>query len=295
MKASLKLSAAAAAVSLMLVPAVSAGHDDDGRDWRGHDLDVSGLTADGRLISFESDSPGRAKTEGKIRGLVTDTKIVGLDYRPASGNDGDNGDLYGLGDRGGVYVIDDGNGKASLRSRLNVTLEGSSFGVDFNPTVDRLRVISDTGQNLRVNVDDGTTMTDGRLAYPAVPPATAPTMAMGVTGAAYTNNDADPNTATTLYDIDSMLDQTVIQSPANAGLLAPTGKLTVDTNSTVGSDIYSTVRDGTTVRVQGFASLTVGGKSGFYKITLFSGRASSQGSFSSRNQVTAIAIPLNQR
>ena len=62
-----------------------------------------------------------------------------------------------------------------------------------------------------------------------------------------------------------MLDQTVIQSPANAGLLAPTEKLTVDTNSTVGSDIYSTVRDGTTVRVQGLASLTVGGTSGFYR------------------------------
>ena len=52
-------------------------------------------------------------------------------------------------------MIDDDNGKATLRSRLNVALEGTSFGVDFNPTVDRLRVISDTGQNLRVNVDDG--------------------------------------------------------------------------------------------------------------------------------------------
>ena len=292
MKATRKLSAAAAALL------ARARRERRPRRRRprlgGHDLDVIGLTADGRLISFEEDRPGRAKTEGKIRGLATDTKIVGLDYRPASGNDGDNGDLYGLGDRGGVYVIDDDNGKATLRSRLNVALEGTSFGVDFNPTVDRLRVISDTGQNLRVNVDDGTTMTDARLTYPGVPPATCP-LAMGVTGAAYTNNDADPNTATTLYDIDSMLDQTVIQSPANAGLLAATGKLTVDTNSTVGSDIYSTVRDGTTVRVQGFASLTVGGQSGFYKIKLFSGRASSQGSFSSRNQVTAIAIPLNQR
>ena len=137
------------------------------RHYGGRDLDVVGLTADGRLISFDSDRPGRAKTEGAIRGLTMDTRLVGIDYRPASGNDGDSGDLYGLGDRGGVYVIDDDSGKATLRSRSNVALEGTSFGVDFNPTVDRLRVVSDTGQNLRVNVDDGSTLTDGRLAYPA--------------------------------------------------------------------------------------------------------------------------------
>ena len=292
MRATSKLAAAAAAAALLAVPAVSSGdHRDRGWDRGGRDLDVAGLTADGRLISFESDRPGRAKTRGRIRGLQTDTRLVGIDYRPASGNDGDEGDLYGLGDRGGVYVINDRNGQAALRSRLNVALEGTSFGVDFNPTVDRLRVISDTGQNLRVNVDDGSTLVDGRLSYPGPPPV----MAGGVTGAAYTNNDADPNTATTLYDIDSMLDQTAIQSPANSGQLAATGKLGVDTSPTVGSDIYSTVRGGTTVRVQGFASLTVGGQSGFYSVKLFSGRASWQGSFSSRNQVTAIAIPLNQR
>jgi Domain of unknown function (DUF4394) len=292
MRARSKLAAVAVAAALLAVPAVSAGdHRDSYRDYGGRDLDVVGLTADGRLISFEADAPGRAKTEGRIRGLRLDTRLVGIDYRPASGNDGGNGDLYGLGDRGGVYVVDDDSGKATLRSRSTIALEGSSFGVDFNPTVDRLRVISDAGQNLRVNVDDGSTMVDTRLGYPGPPPI----MATGVAGAAYTNNDADPNTATTLYDIDSMLDQTVIQSPANSGLLAATGKLGVDTNPTVGFDIHSTLRGGTTVRVQGFASLTVGGQSSFHKVRLFNGRASAQGSFSSRNKVTAIAIPLNQR
>ncbi len=95
------------------------------------------------------------------------------------------------------------NAKASLVSRLDVALAGTSFGVDFNPTVDRLRVVSDTGQSLRVNVDTGATLVDAasRIPVPRWPAAT------GVTGAAYTNNDADPNTATTLYDIDSTLDQ----------------------------------------------------------------------------------------
>ena len=54
--------------------------------------------------------------------------------------------------------------------------------------------------------------------------------------------------------MDSMLDQTVIQWPANSGLLAATGKLGVDTGPAVGFDIYSTVRNGTTVDVKGLAA-----------------------------------------
>ena len=259
--------------------------DRDGRHGSG-DLDVVGLTSDQTLICFEEDDPDDAENIGLISGLNGDDRLVGIDYRPATG------DLYGLGNNGGVYMVDDRSAQATLTSRLDVALDGTSFGVDFNPTVDRLRIVSDTGQNLRDNVDaNGDTLTDTTLSYPGPPPMTG----TGVTGAAYTNNDADPNTATTLYDIDSMLDQTVIQSPANSGLLAATGKLGVDTGPTVGFDIYSKVRGGTTVDVNGLASLTVGGQSSLYEITLFNGRADSQGAFSPRHQVIAIAIPLDQR
>jgi hypothetical protein len=75
--------------------------------------------------------------------------------------------------------------------------------------------------------------------------------------------------------------------------LNQTGKLTVDTNANVGFDIYSTIRNGSTVNVEGFASLTVGGDVRFYSITLFTGKAKDRGSFN--QNVTGIAIPLNQR
>jgi len=175
-----------------------------------------------------------------------------------------------------------------LRSRLNIALSGSFFGVDFNPAVDRLRITSDNGQNLRANVDDGITIADLTLAY------TPGTSALGIGGSAYTNNDSDPNTATTLYDIDATLDQVAIQSPANAGQLVATGKLTVDTTATIGFDIYSTVRDGSTVDIRALASLVVGGQTSFYRITLFTGKASKIGTFRSQDQVIGIAIPLNQ-
>ncbi len=158
-------------------------------------------------------------------------------------------------------------------------------------------MISDTGQNLRVNVDDGVTLVDGTLTYPANPPAVpAPVTATGVAGAAYTNNDADPNTGTSLFDIDTVLDQVVAQAPANAGLLSATGKLTLDTDATdatVGFDAYTRVRGGTTTRVRAFASLRVGGETGMYSVTLGTGRAEALGTFDADQQV--VAVPLEQR
>ncbi|WP_404349449.1 DUF4394 domain-containing protein [Phycicoccus jejuensis] len=75
--------------------------------------------------------------------------------------------------------------KATLVNRLTVALEGKHFGVDFNPAADRLRVISDTGQNLRHDVNPGgTTIADTPL---NVTGATGPST--GVTAAAYTNPD----------------------------------------------------------------------------------------------------------
>ena len=126
---------------------------------------------------------------------------------------------------GGVYTLDPKSAAASLVNRLTVPLSGNRFGVDFNPAADRMRIVSDNGQNLRHNVDaGGVTLADAALNYA---PGTA---ASGVTGSAYTNNDASDTTATTLYALDSTQDQIAIQSPPNNGSLVATGKLTVDTN-----------------------------------------------------------------
>ena len=119
-------------------------------------LAVVGLTADGRLICFNEYEPSDARSIGRVVGLTGDSALVGIDYRPASG------ELVGLGDAGGVYSIDSTSGSATKKSQHSVTLTGTSFGVDFNPTVDRLRITSD-GQNLRANVDTGATLVAAAL------------------------------------------------------------------------------------------------------------------------------------
>jgi len=294
-KRTLLLTALAAALLAVVAPMGAYADDDenggkdDDRGSKSDDgkacgkVDVYGITADGRLIVFRSDKPEKADTVGRITGLTGDTRLVGIDFRPA------NGLLYGVGDRGGLYTLNQRTAVATKVGQLSVPLEGTSFGVDVNPVPDALRIISDTGQNLRYSFAAGTTTADTPLTYP---PAT--TRATGVTGAAYTNNDSDPNTATTLFDIDSTMDQVAIQSPANSGTLAPTGKLGVDTNAVVGFDIYSEIRNGTTSCLAAYASLTVNGQARFYSVNLLQGRTSLVGSFSSQNQVTGIAIELDR-
>ena len=259
---------------------------------RARSLQAVGLTSDQRLICFNEFDPANARTIGMVSGLFTDTALVGIDFRVQDKK------LYGVGNAGGVYLLDTTNGAATLVNRLSVALSGTSFGVDFNPAADRLRIVSNTGQNLRHNVNaGGTTATDAPLNYaPGAPLNSIGPTASGIVGSAYTNNDLSPLTATTLYALDSALDQIAIQSPPNNGSLAATGKLTADAGASAGFDIYSIVRDGIAVDVQSLAVFTTpaDGKNSLYSIKLPTGKATLRGSFAASISVVDIAIPLNQ-
>ncbi|MFC8454934.1 DUF4394 domain-containing protein [Kitasatospora sp. NPDC057223] len=251
-----------------------------------------GLTTDHDLVAFATDHPEKIDRIGSISGLEGDQHLVGIDYRVQ------NGKLYGVGDKGGIYTVSDDNADAKKVSQLTIALEGTSFGVDFNPAANRLRVISDTGQNLRHNIDDpngapaaGTTVADATLTNPPVPPATTGTTAKGVTGAAYTNNDTEAATATTLFDIDTTADRVSLQSPANAGSLAPTGSLGIDADNHAGFDIYYNPEHHTNT---GYASLGVGGERRFYKVDVLTGTTYDLGAFPQGYQVVDVALPLDQ-
>jgi hypothetical protein len=247
-------------------------------------LRAIGLTSDQRLVSFRVNEPDDTRNIGRLTGLMGDTRLIGIDYRVQDGK------LYGVGNAGGVYTLSVSDARATKVSQLTVALTGTSFGVDFNPAADRLRIVSDNGQNLRHNVNaGGTTAMDTALTYP---PATAITS--GVTAVAYTNNDLDADTATALYDIDTTLDQVALQAPANSGQLSPIGKLGVDAVADAGFDIYAQIRSGRAVDATGYAALSVGNRTALYRISLITGRADRLGNFPSRTQVTDLALPLNQ-
>lgn len=248
-------------------------------------LSAIGLTAGNRLVRFNTASPEDVTVIGEVSGLVGDTKLIGIDYRVQ------NDLLYGVGDRGGIYTLRTRDASANRVSQLTAPLDGTRFGVDFNPAADALRIISDTGQNLRHSLPTGTTTIDLPLSY------TPPTPATGLTMAAYTNNDLDLDSGTTLFDIDTDLDQVAIQAPANNGTLSATGKLGVDVRPSGGFDAYSELDDdGRTERVWGYATMAPVDGSGFtlYRIRFLTGQADEVGDFPRRNKVNDIAIKLDQ-
>jgi hypothetical protein len=192
---------------------------------------LAGISANGRLVLFRSDDP-EAATTVKIRGLQKKEKLLAIDVRPL------NGQIYGLGSTSRIYTINRTTGQATaVAGPLDPLLAGESFAFDFNPVVDRIRIVSDSGQNLRVNPDTGLiAAVDAGLAYAGGDPnfATIP----GVVACAYDNNDNNPaTTSTTLYNIDATRDILVVQNPPNAGALNTIGDLGVDITDVAGFDI----------------------------------------------------------
>ncbi|MRX48357.1 DUF4394 domain-containing protein [Pedobacter puniceum] len=205
-----------------------------------------------------------------ITGLGNGENIVGIDFRPV------NGQLYALSSGSRLYTINLASGAATAIGLppLLGYLSGTSFGFDFNPTVDRIRVVSNTGQNLRLNPNDGAlAATDGML-NPGTPTVTA---------AAYTNNFAGATT-TVLFDIDVNSDRLFTQIPPNDGTLVGVGTgLGVNVDAANGFDIGGTTGIA-------YAILTSSNVSKIYQINLTTGIATAVADFP--KQVRGFALGL---
>lgn len=194
-----------------------------------------GLTNNNALIRFEINRPNDT-TEQKITGVLVNEKFVGIDFRLRTATDKTN-ILYGLTDQANLYTINPNSGAATLVTALKAgtgsnfsALDGTQFAVDFNPTADRLRVISDSGQNLRINVDTGETIQDGKI--------NGITNAV-ISAAAYTNSFKTPISAlsTELFNLDQTNQLLTKQVPPNDGTLMRLGSLGVNLGLNDGFDI----------------------------------------------------------
>ncbi|HZE72443.1 MAG TPA: DUF4394 domain-containing protein, partial [Pyrinomonadaceae bacterium] len=248
-------------------------------------VNVFAVTVNNKLLSFNSAAPDVILSTLPITGLQPGENILVMDFRPA------NGQPYGLGSSNRLYTIDTSTGAATaVAAPFTPTLSGVDFGGDFNPTVDRLRVVSDLDQNLRLNPATGSVVaTDTALNYASGDANFGANP--NVVGAAYTNSFAGATT-TTLYGIDSNLDTLVLQGSPNGTPVSPnTGQLTtlgalgVNTTGLVGFDIQGSNN-------RAFASLTSPGDSSskLYTLSLSTGAASLVGTIGGPDLIRDLAV-----
>jgi hypothetical protein len=189
------------------------------------------FTTNGTSITrFDSAVLGSTTTV-PVTGLQSGETIVGIDIRPATGL------IYGIGSTSRMYTINPFTGASTQIGSVGAfTLSGTAFGMDFNPVPDRLRLVSNTEQNLRLNPNDGTLTSADTPLNPAG----------NVVAIAYDRNDGDTATPTTLFGIDSAAGTLVMIGSINgtpispnSGAITTIGSLGLGTNlnQSIGFDI----------------------------------------------------------
>jgi hypothetical protein len=226
-------------------------------------------TAGNSLWLFDTATPG-TMTAVPITGLGVGEAMDGIDRRPSTGA------LYGLGvvDGGAMdmlrlYRIDPTTGAATPVGVAPVTAPagGTDYGVDFNPLTDRLRVVNDGNENLRLNPNNGALAGDDADLTDGAPPDSRP-----IEGIAYSSNVAPPFGAgggvgsTTVFGIAPNTDELVtiggfggsVTSGPNGGVIGDEKPLAFNAISTVNFDIADFSPTGFLTSTANFGTVNLG-------------------------------------
>lgn len=240
------------------------------------------LTPGGQeIVVFDPANPAGATTVA----LSGDAqRLDAFDFRP------DTGELIGFDATSDQYFRVDPNTGATTRIDDGALsrVPGGSLDVDFNPTIDRLRLVTGGEDNIVFNPNNGATTIVTDLFYAAGDPnAGANGGQINVIGNAYTNSFAGATT-TTQFVIDSATDSLGILAN-NAGSITTVGGLTLggeafDARGNGGFDIF--FDEGENIA---YALLNSGDLTGLFLIELTTGALTLIGEFSIAN-LTGLAI-----
>lgn len=254
------------------------------------------LTSNNNLISVDMQQPELVRSIIPVSGLAMGQVLSGMDFRPATG------ELFGLG-------YNSGNGEANLYT-LNITtglatMVGTSpmmlkpnmgkISMDFNPTVDRIRVTGSDNANYRLHPVTGMlAATDMNLGFAGADVNAGKDPSIGA--GAYTNSFAGA-TATTLYNYEDSLNILTTQIPPNNGVLNTIGASGIMVNladpSTDMDILFSPYGDPNKAYL---AANT--GSSNFdqlYSLNLATGQATIVGKIGNGIAITDIAIALQSK
>ncbi len=286
----------AAALAVPVVLAAACASSPDGRSGPPAKETLHVVNDANRLIAINGDRPGVALSDRALGGLQPGERILGIDWRVARGQ------LFALGSSGILYRVDTATAMASqVGPVIPVPMRGSEFGFDFNPTADRIRVVSDAGLNMRLHPDNGAVVdgdpdaeglqTDALLAWaPGDRNAGRP---LSIVAAACSHNKVDEK-ITTHYAIDAANGLLVMQgsregttpvvSP-NTGRITTVGPLRAGTFARASFDIAD-------VGNTAYAAFTraFGNESVLWRIDLGTGAATRIGVVAGGRAVAGLAI-----
>lgn len=235
---------------------------------------VYALNSSNFLLGFDSDSPQIIKAAYPVTGITAGQVVVGLDFRPS------NKLLYALGynstnGQSQLYTVNRNTGAATAINATPVVLPlgTGDVGFDFNPVVDKIRVVGANGANFRVEPSTGAILaTDISLAYASGDANFGATPAVGTV--AYANSFAGATT-TTLYDYDNSLNILATQLPPNNGTLNTIGSSGIMLNPADASADLDIYYDNSTMSNSAFLSANTGTATFdmFYSVDLMTGGA----------------------
>ncbi len=257
---------------------------------------ANALLTGNQVVAFNTSDAAGAPSATSLTGVTAGDVIASIDRRPQ------NGRLYGLGYNGTsgtvrLYSVSTQTGIATAvgstgsyvdagGNPVRIGVDSSTrIGIDFNPAVDRLRVVTSSGQTFRINPNTGAFI-DGDFGG-----ASGSVVGTNMDGAinggtttveegAYTNNQPNNGSITTLYTLDSVTDSLYIQTPPNAGTQASGLSLGTDIIAARGFDIPSGINASSSNAAvssgQGFAILELASSSQqvFCQVNLASGAIS---------------------
>lgn len=258
---------------------------------------IVGITQDDKIFTMTSASaPGTTTTPVSITGMTAGQTVAGVDYRPATG------ELYALGYNSStteaqLYTINATTGAAMVINSTPIMLtlgSNSAISFDFNPTVDRIRVVGANKKNYRLHpVTGAIAATDMDLAYAVGDVNAAASAEIGA--CAYTNSYIG-STVTTLYNYDMSLNILTTQIPPNNGTLNTVGVSGIVVNNVTKSIDMDIYMDPATVTNMAYLAANTGANinDNLYTINLATGMVTSVGMIGSGLDVKNIAVVIDR-
>lgn len=178
---------------------------------------ITGAVAGGSLFSFNTSNPAATTVIGSLSGIVTGQSVRAIDFRPATGQ------LYAMSTAGTAYTIYTVNLTTAALTVVGSGTVSTAFptrvSIDFNPVVDRIRVVTSTQQNLRIHPDTGALIAEDTPIAWATGQAPSPGTAPFLAGVAYTGGAG--STSTTMYAYDYNTDFLATQGSVGGSPISP--------------------------------------------------------------------------